>query len=173
MKKIVLLLIAGACASMSAQTDPLTQFFNRSFIPNIIVHDSITVSLDSGSAFTPVSTGTQHYFVNGKIDTLTITQNGMVAAVYDGKSSNGYRSTVLAGYSVLQQDSIDKTVYELDQNFRDSSLTYYEYMNGSFDLFFRAINIYDTSGKPSRVDVYADLGTGSLSSPGRRARSPR
>ena len=160
MKKLLLFLLISMSINGTSQTDPLSQFFNQNFIPTLVAYDSITVSLDSGSAFSPVGAGYQHYFVNGKIDTLTITQGGMVVAAYQGKSRNSHHYTEVTGYSPLMMDSVDKLIYELDELYRDSALTYLTYDNGSFVPFFRSVTHYDTNGITDIVDIYADLGSG-------------
>lgn len=161
MKKALFLFITAISFSSSAQVvDPLSQFFNNSFIPNIVAHDSITLSLDSGSAFSAVATGTEHYFVNGKIDTLTITQGGNLEARYKGKVSSDLRHTTITGYSVTQMDSLDKIVFIQDQAFRDSVVSYYIYQAGQFQMLFEARVNYNSSNAVSTIDIMADIGTG-------------
>ncbi|WP_417589927.1 T9SS type A sorting domain-containing protein [Owenweeksia hongkongensis] len=163
MKKALFLFITAISLSSSAQVvDPLSQFFNNSFFPNIVAHDSITLSADSGSQFSAIVTGYQHYFVNGKIDTLTITQGGMLEAQYKGVTTNGFLNTTISGYSLTMQDSIDKITFILDKQYRDSAIFYYAYQNGQFEQLFEARTTYTAKGEASIIDIYADLGTGPI-----------
>ena len=161
MKKLLLSLLIIANLSLFGQADPLSQFFNKLFIPDLVSYDSITVSVDSGAAFSAVGAAHQHYFVNGKIDTLAIYSGNSIVAIYKGKSRNNYRYTQITGYSPLQMDSTDRLVFELDQNYRDSVISYYEYDNGSFTMFFQARPKFNAAGDPNQIDVFANFG-GSL-----------
>lgn len=161
MKKVLFLFIYIISLSTNGQVlDPLSQFFNNTFIPNIVAHDSITVSADSGSLFSAIAVGYQDYFINGKIDTLTITQGGSVVAYYKGKVYNNFHYTSVTGYSLTQNDSIDKLVFIQDQNYLDSVVSYFEYQNGSFVKFFEARINRDSNKLPTVIDIFADIGTG-------------
>lgn len=157
MKKLLLLALITANLSLFGQADPLSQFFNKLFIPDLVSYDSITVSLDSGAAFSAVGAAHQHYFVNGKIDTLAIFSGTSLAGIYKGKSKNNYRYTEISGYSTALMDSTDRVAFELDQNYRDSVISYYQYDNGSFAMFFQARPKFNTTGDPYQIDVFANF----------------
>lgn len=159
-RSLTLIAIAFSLSSYAQVVDPLSQFFNSSFIPNIVEHDSITISADSGSQFSAIAAGYQHYFVNGKIDTLTISQAGNVVAFYKGKVSSDLRHTTITGYNLMQNDSIDKIVFTQDKMYRDSVVSYFEYQNGTFIKFFEARINRNANGLSSVIDIYADPGTG-------------
>lgn len=159
MKKTTFLLCLLLAGVLSAQTDPLTQFFNKSFIPSLVAYDSISVSLDSGSSFNAMSACRQHYLVNGKIRTLDIYQGSNILLSYQGKSYDNHRYTVIKGVTATA-DSIDMMTYRLDQNLQDSIVQYYAYSNGSFQLFFEARLHYNSAQQPDLIDIYSDFGTG-------------
>src|SRR5690606_17965507 len=113
-----------------------------------------------GTQFSAVAAGYQHYFVNGKIDTLTISQGGSIIARYKGKVKNNMRHTSIVGFSITQNDSLDKIVFIQDKNYRDSVVMYSAYQGGQFEMLFEARINYATTGQPSVIDIYADLGFG-------------
>ena len=160
MRKLLLPLFLFAATLLNAQLDPLQQFFNKSFIPDLVEYDSIVLSLDSGFNFSPVATASQHYFTNGNIDTLAITQFGTPAYSYDGTLTG--RTTTIVGTDLSTSTTVDKMVFKQDSLYRDSTIEYYEYTGSSFQLFFEAVVNYSTptGNEVDFLDIYADLGSG-------------
>ncbi len=160
MRKLLFSLSLLTATLLNAQLDPLSQFFNKSFIPNLVEYDSITVSLDTGANFSTAATAAQHYFTNGNIDTLVIEEMGVPVYGYNGNLSG--RTTTIIGKEISSNNTVDKLVFNQDSLYRDSTVAYYEYNGFSFQLFFEAAVHYtsSTSNSVDHIDIYADLGTG-------------
>ncbi len=156
----ILLLCFFTSIQVSAQLNPLDQFFNKAFLPSLVVYDSISLSLDSGVAFSTVMTAEQHYFTNGQIDTLVIRQMGQATQAYDGIVTG--RTTTLTGTNLSTSAPIDKMIFIQDSLYRDSSVSYYEHNGASFQLFFEAIMYYQDSisNDVDHIDIFADIGSG-------------
>ncbi len=154
MKKLLLVLaLISGLTTAHAQLDPLTQFLNRVMVPDLVTYDSISVSLDSGAAFTTVAAGQQHYFTNGHIDTLTITNSGIPVIAYNGVMTGN--KTVVTGVDMTMggHDSIDRVTYFQDRNGQDSTMRYAQYASGFIEAF-EARFFYDTDTLLSQIDIY-------------------
>lgn len=156
MKNLLLIICLGSF-SLQAQFDPLSQYLNTAFIPNFAPYDSMTVSSDTGAAFSKEACAWQHYFTNGKIDTLTIQAQNVNAVAYKGEVMG--RITEVTGFDITgtTPDSIDRVVYMEDQYGRDSVLESYYYNNG-FNMNFQARSTYNPDSTLSKMDIYAPVG---------------
>lgn len=160
MQKQLLPLFLFAATILNAQVDPLDQFFNKSFIPDLVEYDSIAVSLDSGANFNAIVTASQHYFTNGNIDTLVISQLGNPMFSYDGTLTG--RTTSIIGTEISTFTLVDKIVFKQDSLFRDSTIEYYDHTGAQYELFFEAVVNYSTptGNEVDYLDIFADLGSG-------------
>ncbi len=160
MRKLVFITFLLNGYFLNAQIDPLQQFFNKSFISSLIEYDSIAVSQDTGINFSAYATAAQHYFTNGNIDTLYITQIGIPDITYSGKLSG--RTTTVTGSEIVSTTLLDRLIVKQDSLYRDSSIEYYNHTGSSFQLFFEAVisHISPTSDTVDFLDIYADMGQG-------------
>lgn len=142
MRKLIYTLLILTGPLLNAQVDPVDQFFNKAFVPTLVVYDSITVSADSGVAFTAISTASQNYFTNGNIDTLVIEDAGIISSLYDGVLSA--RTTTITGTTPGSGSNIDRLTVTQDSLFRDSTISYYDFDGAAFQLFFEAVLYYST-----------------------------
>lgn len=166
MKKILTLVLAlGTGLALQAQTDPLDQILYRHIVPNLVAYDSISEGTDTNNFSASVmSTASMdfHFQDNSKIDTMTLTDYGMVYMRYKGMLTA--TGAVLAGFMPGLTDTIEKFKYYKDQQGRDSLVHIYYFDGMELQLVLGLEYEYNMAGEVSGLHILADLGgSGTLS----------
>ncbi len=164
MKKIILVICAIAGGTLSAQFDPIGQLTMKAIMPNIISHDSITYSLDTGANFYAEQASWQNYLLNGYLDTAVIYDQGSPALSYGGEW-DGVSKTTLVGYDLSMggQDTVEMYDMYQDRQRRDSVLNLYVDVMGSMMPVLQLSFDYNTSGRITAMNYTFFVGVPSFS----------
>ncbi len=165
MKKITLLALTfGWCLSLTAQEDPISRTLFQQLWPDIITHDSIVYSEDTGAAFFPETMVSIWLFANDQYDSAKIYDQGTLSGIYDGEHYPD-STVVFDMYNFFGPlDTAGKYVFLHGANGRDTAMLQY-YFNGSdFELEQKLKLNYSSNGELNNIEIFLDLfGSGSLS----------
>lgn len=162
MKKITLSLIG--CLSFfigSAQYEPDTKFLQELVWQQVMIHDSVVWSSDSGAAFNPEEIASITLFPDGLIDNLSAYDPNLIYT-YDGVKTGIL--TRVYGIDPSNQDTNSRYDFYENQIGQDSIiLSYYDdgFGNLEFEIAFEMV--YDSTGRTTNFLVSVDVfGSGAL-----------
>lgn len=162
MKKITLSIIA--CLSFfigSAQYEPDATFLQELIWRQIMPHDSVVWSSDSGAAFTPEEIASITLFPDGLIDNLSAYDPNLIYT-YDGVKI-GILTNVY-GIDPSNQDTNSRYDFYKNQIGQDSLIkSYYDDGFGNLEFNIAFEMVYDSTGRATNFFVFADIfGSGAL-----------
>tara|TARA_R110002096_G_scaffold135456_2_gene287234 strand:+ start:137604 stop:138695 length:1092 start_codon:yes stop_codon:yes gene_type:complete len=161
MKKITLSIIASVCFLFSsAQYEPDTKFLQELIWQQVMPHDSLVWSSDSGANFSPDEQVSMTLFPDGQIDFLAVYDPNLSYS-FDG-TRNGNLTRI---YGIDLPSSDTNSRYDFFKNVlgQDSILEiYYDDGSGNLNLDIAFEFVYNPSGAPTNFYVLVDVfGTGS------------
>lgn len=159
MKKITLSLIAFLSFFIGfAQFEPSAKFLKELVWQQVMVHDSVVWSSDSGAAFTPEQIASITLFPDGLIDKLSAYAPNLTFT-YDGVQIGN--QTIVYGIHPSNQDTIERYDFYKSQMGHDSILLIYSHNGIGLTVFIACEFVYDTTGRITSYSVAVDdFGTG-------------